>query len=115
MHRHCGHDANGHITAVPLHGQCQTPKRTWRNEVATPTVAVPAAGNPDVIERPNTRETEGHHDRFSHYVNKTALTRSAVSGEAVVALCGKKWVPSRDGERYPVCPACKEIYAGLRS
>ncbi|WP_419931812.1 DUF3039 domain-containing protein [Candidatus Poriferisodalis sp.] len=74
-----------------------------------------AAGSPDVIERPDTRTTEGDHDRFSHYVNKTALTRSAVSGEAVVALCGKKWVPTRDGERYPVCPACKEIYAALRS
>ena len=74
-----------------------------------------AGGSPDVIERPETRTTEGDHDRFSHYVNKTALTRSAVSGEAVVALCGKKWVPTRDGERYPVCPACKEIYAGLRS
>jgi len=73
------------------------------------------AGSPDVIERPDTRTTDGDHDRFSHYVNKTALTRSAVSGEAVVALCGKKWVPTRDGERYPVCPACKEIYAGLRS
>ena len=74
-----------------------------------------SAGSPDVIERPDTRTTDGDHDRFSHYVNKTALTRSAVSGEAVVALCGKKWVPTRDGERYPVCPACKEIYAGLRS
>lgn len=74
-----------------------------------------AAGSPEVIERPDTRTTDGDHDRFSHYVNKAALTRSAVSGEAVVALCGKKWVPTRDGERYPVCPACKEIYAGLRS
>lgn len=77
------------------------------------------AGNaptaPEVIERPDTSQTDGDHDRFSHYVNKSALTRSAVSGDAVVALCGKKWVPTRDGERFPVCPACKEIYAGLRS
>ena len=72
-----------------------------------------ASGSPDVIERPDTRTTDGDHDRFSHYVDKTALTRSAVSGKAVVALCGKKWVPTRDGERYPVCPTCKEIYAGL--
>jgi hypothetical protein len=83
--------------------------------VATQTVASTSAGSPDVIERPDTRTTDGDHDRFSHYVNKAALTRSAVSGEAVVALCGKKWVPTRDGERFPVCPACKEIYAGLRS
>ena len=77
-------------------------------------VAGSVATGADVIERPDTRETEGDHDRFSHYVNKTALTRSAVDGKAVVALCGKKWVPTRDGERFPVCPACKEIYAGLR-
>ncbi len=69
----------------------------------------------EVIDRPDTRTTDGDHDRFSHYVDKTALTRSAVSGETVVALCGKKWVPTHDGERYPVCPACKEIYARLRS
>ena len=83
--------------------------------MAAQTVASTGSGATDVIERPDTRETEGDHDRFSHYVDKTALTRSAVSGEAVVALCGKKWVPTRDGERFPVCPACKEIYAGLRS
>lgn len=81
---------------------------------STPTASGAAAGSPDVIERPVTRTTDGDHDRFSHYVNKSALTRSAVSGEAVVALCGKKWVPTRDGERYRVCPACKEIYAALR-
>lgn len=84
------------------------------NVTANAAVAGSVATGADVIERPDTRETEGDHDRFSHYVNKTALTRSAVDGKAVVALCGKKWVPTRDGERFPVCPACKEIYAGLR-
>ncbi|WP_419945822.1 DUF3039 domain-containing protein [Candidatus Poriferisodalis sp.] len=82
--------------------------------MASLTVVSNAPSAPDVIERPDIRQTDGDHDRFSHYVDKTALTRSAVSGEAVVALCGKKWVPIRDGERFPVCPACKEIYAGLR-
>ncbi len=74
-----------------------------------------ASTAPEVIERPDTRYDNGDHDRFSHYVDKNALMRSAVDGAAVVALCGKKWVPTRDGERYPVCPACKEMYAGLRS
>ena len=61
------------------------------------------------------RLSDGGHDRYSHYVDKVQLTRSAVTGKAVIALCGKRWVPTREGERYPVCPACKEIYAGLRS
>jgi len=30
-----------------------------------------------------------------------------------VALCGKVWVPSRDPERFPVCPECKEIWQSL--
>jgi hypothetical protein len=32
-----------------------------------------------------------------------------VTGEAIVALCGKKWVPTRDPSRYPICPTCKEL------
>ena len=31
-------------------------------------------------------------------------------GTPVVALCGKAWVPSRDPQRFPVCPDCKRIY-----
>jgi len=28
-------------------------------------------------------------------------------------LCGKVWVPSRDPQKFPVCPECKEIYESL--
>jgi len=47
-------------------------------------------------------------------VKKEKITESAVTGKAVRALCGKKWIPSRDPEKYPICPTCKEIYAGLK-
>ena len=57
---------------------------------------------------------EGDHERFSHYVDKNKITESAVSGKSVRALCGKKWIPSRDPEKYPICPTCKEIHAGLK-
>jgi hypothetical protein len=36
-----------------------------------------------------------------------------VTGDPVVALCGKVWTPSRDPKRFPVCPECKEIYESL--
>ena len=55
----------------------------------------------------------GDHERFAHYVRKNKIMESALSGEPVVALCGKVWVPGRDPKRFPVCPTCKEIYAGL--
>lgn len=56
----------------------------------------------------------GDHERFSHYVRKEKILESALSGEPVVALCGKVWVPGRDPKKFPVCPICKEIFDGLR-
>jgi hypothetical protein len=66
-----------------------------------------------VAEREDLRLEEGDHERFSHYVPKEKLTEAMVMGTPVVALCGKVWVPSRDPERFPVCPECKEIWASL--
>jgi hypothetical protein len=56
----------------------------------------------------------GDHDRFAHYVRKDKIVESAIEGNAVIALCGKKWVPNRNPERFPVCPECKEIHEQLR-
>ncbi|MFA5918236.1 MAG: DUF3039 domain-containing protein [Candidatus Nanopelagicaceae bacterium] len=68
----------------------------------------------DLLIRPEEQIDEGDHDRFAHYVKKGKIVDSAVTGKAVKALCGKKWVPSRDPEKFPICPICKEIYSGLR-
>ena len=57
----------------------------------------------------------GDHDRFAHYVRKEDIVRSNVEGVEVMALCGKKWIPNRDPDRYPICPTCKEIMSALRS
>ncbi|WP_139721893.1 DUF3039 domain-containing protein [Serinicoccus chungangensis] len=72
-----------------------------------------------VLEREDTRvqpdlSEPGDHERFSHYVRKEKIMESALSGDPVIALCGKVWVPGRDPQRFPVCPQCKEIYEGLR-
>jgi len=50
----------------------------------------------------------GDHDRFAHYARKDDVARAFVTGEAITALCGKKWVPTRDPSRFPVCPTCQE-------
>jgi hypothetical protein len=52
----------------------------------------------------------GDHERFAHYVRKEKIVESAVTGNPVVALCGKVWTPSRDPKKFPVCPDCKKIY-----
>jgi hypothetical protein len=56
----------------------------------------------------------GDHERYAHYVNKNKIVESAVMGNAVEALCGKIWVPSRDPQKFPVCPSCQEIYEALK-
>ena len=73
-------------------------------------------GSTSTIEREDTRQLQepGDHERFSHYVRKEKIMESALSGEPVIALCGKVWLPGRDPQKFPVCPACKEIYQGLR-
>lgn len=60
--------------------------------------------------RTDHRLDEGDHDRFAHYVEKRKLAEAYVLGTPVIALCGKVWVPSRDPERFPVCPECKRLY-----
>jgi hypothetical protein len=70
-------------------------------------------GDTDLLTRPDFQEDDGGHDRFAHYVKKEKVVESAVTGKVVRALCGKKWIPSRDPEKYPICPVCKEIYDGL--
>jgi hypothetical protein len=57
---------------------------------------------------------DGDHDRFSHVVKRSDANRGYMGGEAIVALCGKRWVPSRDPERYPVCPDCKRALEEMR-
>ena len=66
----------------------------------------------DIEQRPRTYRTDdGDEERFAHYVPKSSIVESAVTGTPVTALCGKKWVPSRDPERFPICPECKRIKA----
>ena len=68
------------------------------------------------VEQQQTVPTDaGDHERFSHYVPKDKLTEAMVMGTPVVALCGKVWVPSRDPEKYPVCPECKEAWEQMKT
>lgn len=53
-------------------------------------------------------------DRFSHYAKKDDIVRAAVEGVSIVALCGKKWRPQRNPDKYPVCPMCKDVYEQLK-
>lgn len=72
------------------------------------------ANDTDILKEEEVVLDQGDHERFSHYVKKDRIVESAVMGSAVVALCGKVWVPSRDPEKFPVCPDCKKVFEKLQ-
>ena len=51
----------------------------------------------------------GDHERFAHIIKKSDWGSAYLEGNTVEALCGKKWVPTRDPKRFPLCPECKEL------
>ncbi len=69
------------------------------------------AGNLDVLEQTEVKpkKSDGDGDRFAHFVRRDRANRSLETGQPVVALCGKVWVPTRDAKNYPVCPRCKQL------
>jgi hypothetical protein len=78
------------------------------------TTELPEGGTQTLLEPVTDLRTDnGDHERFSHYVRKEKILESALSGEPVIALCGKVWVPGRDPQKFPVCPECKKIYDGI--
>lgn len=75
----------------------------------------PRQGGAGTIERERQEQLvePGDHERFSHYAPKDKIMEAMVTGTPLIALCGKVWVPSRDPEKFPICPKCKEIYESM--
>lgn len=38
------------------------------------------------------------------------VLEARVLGIELTALCGYKWIPSRDPIKYPICPKCEEMF-----
>lgn len=69
----------------------------------------------DVVE---TRTTDNP-DEASHIVwvppgrgvtAKAHVMEAIVNGTEVEALCGHRWVPTRDPRKYPVCEPCLAVF-----
>jgi hypothetical protein len=58
--------------------------------------------------RTSDSDTDGSGD-VAHYARKDEVTRAAVEGGLVTALCGVKFQPVRDPSRFPVCRTCARL------
>lgn len=72
----------------------------------------------NTLRRPETRTDQGESDQVAHIVMKSDQMRGYMAGEAIQALCGKLFVPSRDYEGLPICQKCVEerdrLLAGMK-
>lgn len=67
----------------------------------------------ETLERPAPTDVDDD-QRLTHIVTNEAWELGYLYGQEVEALCGYRWVPSRDPERYPVCQPCVEVAEQIR-
>lgn len=67
------------------------------------------------------RPDEADGEIFTHVVralpgqDSTVMVRQAyANGTVLVALCGYRWIPSKDPRKYPVCQPCMAELERLR-
>jgi hypothetical protein len=46
---------------------------------------------------------------LAHVVPEDGLVDALVHGTPVTGLCGTVFVPTRDPDRFPLCPRCRQI------
>jgi len=73
--------------------------------VVTETITLPDLDAPPVVD-PTEEDEE---PEAAHIVTQRDLIHSQITGQPIRALCGKLWVPKRNPDDYPMCPACVKI------
>ena len=69
---------------------------------------------PDLVPDVAGRDLAPGRPSVAHIVRPASwVTRAYVTGETVTALCGFRWVPTRDPEGLPVCPRCLRAKAEI--
>jgi hypothetical protein len=60
-----------------------------------------------------TTDADTGEPKFAHYADSVSVTEGYIMGKAVMAICGKMFVPTRDPNKFPICPICKELAEAL--
>lgn len=66
----------------------------------------------ELDERSQTTDT-GNDDDVFHIVSKHDWGVGYIMGQEIEALCGKRWVPSRDPQGLEPCQACASLLEQL--
>lgn len=65
----------------------------------------------DLDIRPQLGDTDNEAGNVAHIVDQhipgNSIGDAIVFGTEIVALCGYRWIPTRDPQKFPVCEACR--------
>ncbi len=62
---------------------------------------------PDIISDIN-EDLEFEEPSVAHIVPKDDIMNGYINGVAITALCGVRFIPTRDPHKFPLCQSCKE-------
>ena len=62
---------------------------------------------PDIISD-LVEEFEFEEPSLAHIVPKDDIMNGYINGVPVLALCGVRFIPTRDPNKFPLCQGCKE-------
>jgi hypothetical protein len=80
------------------------------------------AQTPDAVETRREQTPQTGEPECSHIVKTDGddsaaaeVLRARVEGTPLEALCGHRWIPSRDPKQLPLCAKCRDIYDTYRA
>jgi len=85
--------------------------------VRTSTTAPVETTRPDLGRTPQTGDPECAHIVKTNGDESAAakVLQARIEGTPLEALCGHRWIPSRDPKQLPLCAKCKDIYDTYRA
>jgi hypothetical protein len=85
--------------------------------MSTPTAAPRESTRPDLDREVQTGDPECSHIVKTNGDESAAakVLQARIEGTPLEALCGHRWIPSRDPKQLPLCAKCKDIYDTYRA
>lgn len=80
--------------------------------MTAPAIDHPVETTPTTIEEYRGHRLSNDNEPAAHIVDQRHdqdVTSAYINGTELIALCGYRWIPTRDPHSYPLCRACVAV------
>ena len=60
-----------------------------------------------VLDRSDTDNPEEHKHIVNQHLPGNSIADAIIFGTEITALCGYRWIPTKDPDKYPLCQSCR--------